>query len=652
MKVLIVDDNKNDRRILSKLLFSNKYEVSDAENGSAALKMIEQSKPDLIISDIMMPVMDGFTFLREIMKNPKTKDIPFVFYTASYTRDKDKELAKALGALLFITKPVEPRDLLNEIETALHDISTGMEKSVPPLIESDENYFKEYTSRLFNKLEDKIIELEQEIKMRKHSEDELGKAAQQWYTTFNALKDAVCILDINGSVLRGNKAMTELTGKNYNKLIGKFCHEVVHGTTEPIDNCPFVRMKKTHQRESLVLPAGNRCYQIVVDPIEDESRELKGAVHVMTDITERKQAENLLLESENRYRTIFENAGIPTVIIDEDLTISMVNREFVKQSGFSREEVEGKKAWKEFVTKESPENGHYECGFIDRNGMIRDHIINITKIPGTQKSVASLLDITERKKADEIRIQKERAEYISKTKSEFLETMSHELRTPLNAIIGFSEILQQGIAGPLNEKQEHFLENIHKSGRFLLTLITDILDLSQIESGKIGLVIEKVAVPEAINEIIEILRTKARENNVVLVVDISSQLDHIDADSQRFKHILFNLLSNAIKFSKPDGGTVTLHGQINGDFAQFSISDTGIGIKEENMDKLFVLFKQLDSGTTRRYGGAGLGLAITKHLVELHGGKIWVESRYNEGSTFTFSLPLKPPKKIIAKELI
>ncbi|MCE8425704.1 MAG: response regulator, partial [Candidatus Methanoperedens sp.] len=328
MKILIVDDNKNERIMLSKLFVSNKYEVSSAENGSVALEKVKESKPDVIISDVMMPVMDGFTFLRELKKDQDTKDIPLVFYTATYVGDKDKELAEAMGALKIITKPVEPKELLHEIQILGQELSTGVLKPTRPLIESEEEYLKKYTQRLFHKLQDKILELEQEIIMR-------------------------------------------------------------------------------------------------------------------------KQTESALIESENRYRTIFENAGNPTVIIEEDMTISMVNKEFEKQSGYSRNEVEGKRSWTEFMTKEDWEKipEHYECEFIARNGMKKDYIVNITMIPGTKKSVASLLDITERKKAEELRIQKERAEFINKAKAEFLSTMSHELKTPLNAIIGFSEIMQQGIAG-------------------------------------------------------------------------------------------------------------------------------------------------------------------------------------------------------------
>jgi signal transduction histidine kinase len=223
--------------------------------------------------------------------------------------------------------------------------------------------------------------------------------------------------------------------------------------------------------------------------------------------------------------------------------------------------------------------------------------------------------------------------------------MSHELRTPLNAIIGFSELLKRGATGRLNEKQEKFVGNIHVSGNHLLSLISDILDLSKVEAGKIELAPEEFPVGDAINDGLTLIKEKAMKHNVTVKVELDHELDFIEADKLRFKQILFNLLDNAVKFSKPEGGTVTIAAKREKDMARFSVSDTGIGMKEEDLKRVFREFEQLDSGISRKYGGTGLGLAITKKLVELHGGTITVESRYGEGSTFTFILPLKAKKK-------
>jgi len=247
-------------------------------------------------------------------------------------------------------------------------------------------------------------------------------------------------------------------------------------------------------------------------------------------------------------------------------------------------------------------------------------------------------DIIERKKAEETRLEKERLEYVSKAKSEFLSNMSHELRTPLNSIIGFSELMKQKKIGELNEKQERYMDNILTSSNFLLNLINDILDLSKVEAGKIELVREKISVPGTINEAITLIKEKAAKHNVLIEKEFDPDLDFIDADKQRFKQVLFNLLSNALKFSKKEGGTITVAAKKEGDMAQISVSDTGIGIKKEDIGKLFREFGQVSS---EKYEGTGLGLAISKKLVELHCGKIWAESKYGEGSIFTFLLPLE-----------
>ncbi len=245
-------------------------------------------------------------------------------------------------------------------------------------------------------------------------------------------------------------------------------------------------------------------------------------------------------------------------------------------------------------------------------------------------------------------------EQANKMKSEFLANMSHELRTPLNAIIGFAEVLRDKISGDLNEEQTEFVYDIHSSGLHLLQMINDILDLSKIEAGKLELQYETFSVPEAIEDVHTILKGLASKKRLELKTTMLTDVKNIEADRVKFKQILYNLLSNAIKFT-PENGKITVETCVTDDTLQVSVSDTGIGMKPEDQEKIFKEFWQADSSFSRKYEGTGLGLALTKRIVEMHGGNIWFESEYGKGSIFYFALPLNAtlraakPKEVAVK---
>ncbi len=256
-------------------------------------------------------------------------------------------------------------------------------------------------------------------------------------------------------------------------------------------------------------------------------------------------------------------------------------------------------------------------------------------------------DTAEKTDAPKIREENPQSEIkeIDRTQSEFFVIASHDLRTPLNSVIGFSELLKQGTAGKLSDKQERYVNNVLSSGKELLDLINDIIDVSMADAGKTDLVIEKISVQTTIDEILDFIKEIAAKNNIVLKIELDPALDFIEADKQRFEQVLFNLLSNAIKFGKTDGTTISIITKREGDMAKFSVIDTGIGIKEKDMGKLFKEFVQLNPNVSRKYRGSGLGLAISKKVVEQHKGKIWAESKYGEGSTFTFLLPIQAKRE-------
>jgi GAF domain-containing protein len=240
----------------------------------------------------------------------------------------------------------------------------------------------------------------------------------------------------------------------------------------------------------------------------------------------------------------------------------------------------------------------------------------------------------------EIQEKSAQLEVANKHKSDFLANMSHELRTPLNAIIGFSEVLTEKMFGEVNEKQLDYLKDIHESGKHLLSLINDILDLSKIEAGRMDLEVSSFNLPAAISNAMTLVRERAQRHGVQLGSEIDPQLAELNADERKFKQIMLNLLSNAVKFT-PDGGRVDVSARRYDGKVEVAVRDTGIGIAPEDQGKVFAEFVQVGRDHTRKAEGTGLGLALTKKFVELHGGAIRLESAPGKGSTFTFELPLR-----------
>ncbi len=234
---------------------------------------------------------------------------------------------------------------------------------------------------------------------------------------------------------------------------------------------------------------------------------------------------------------------------------------------------------------------------------------------------------------------------LNRHKSEFLANMSHELRTPLNAIIGFSEVMISGMAGPQSDKQREFCADIRDSGKHLLSLINDILDLSKVEAGRMELDVTRFDVPQALANACALVRGRAEGHAIQLETLIAENVGEFEGDERKFKQIVLNLLTNAIKFT-PEGGSVALAAQRSDGAYVFSVKDTGIGIAAEDQERVFEEFRQVGVDSARKAEGTGLGLSLTKRLVELHGGRISIESAPGHGSTFTFNLPISEPVKL------
>jgi signal transduction histidine kinase len=272
-----------------------------------------------------------------------------------------------------------------------------------------------------------------------------------------------------------------------------------------------------------------------------------------------------------------------------------------------------------------------------QTGSFAPEVVNLLQTFATQ----SVLAIQNARLFREIEDKSRQIEAANRHKSEFLANMSHELRTPLNAIIGFSEVLQERMFGELNEKQAEYTDDILSSGRHLLSLINEILDLSKVEAGRMELEVATFDLPLAIDNARTFVRERAVKHGINLDVTVDERLGEFVGDERKIKQILLNLLSNAVKFT-PEGGRIGINARQTDGAVEISVSDTGIGIAPEDQAKIFEEFRQVGGDYAHKKEGTGLGLTLAKKFVELHGGRIWVESEVGTGSTFTFTLPINP----------
>jgi GAF domain-containing protein len=277
------------------------------------------------------------------------------------------------------------------------------------------------------------------------------------------------------------------------------------------------------------------------------------------------------------------------------------------------------------------------CLGVTRNsaGVFPTETIDLLRTFATQSALA----IQNARLFREIEEKSRQLEVASQHKSEFLANMSHELRTPLNAIIGFSEVLGERMFGELNEKQDEYLKDIHASGAHLLSLINDILDLSKIEAGRMELELTDFHLPATLDNAMTLIRERAGRHGIALHMSVDARLDQVRADERKVRQVVLNLLSNAIKFT-PEGGNINVRAMPGDGVVEVSVSDTGVGVAAEDQEAIFEEFRQVGTAA-KKVEGTGLGLALSRKFVELHGGRIWVESQVGVGSTFTFTIPVR-----------
>ena len=555
---------------------------------------------------------------------------------------------------------------------------------------------------------------------------QLQFAKKEWEDTFDSIANPIFIHDREFRLIRANKAYQRISGMAFGDIIGRPYYEVFPKMKEPFKTCLNAIEAKGEKEAEVAVPSIGRIFNARSYPILDAKGNPVYSIHIMEDITEKRAVEKAIEESEQRFRALFDNATDGMLLADiENKKFCEGNKKISQTLGYSLEEIKTlgvldihpekelpyvidqfeRQSRKEFsVAKDIPVK--------KKDGSVFYADVNASPIilGGKTYLMGIFRDITERKEAqkrleeyserledmvkertkelenanqelqivnNELELRKREAEELrfqaevaNRAKTDFLANMSHELRTPLNSILGFSEILIDELYGKLNKEQREYINDIYTSGRHLLGLINDILDLSKVEAGKTELELSRFLLQDALHASMTMLKEKAMKHNINMMLDIEPDANiEIEADERRIKQIMFNLLSNAVRYS-PEGGIVrvsarkvrsselgvgslereriyselrTKYSELDADFIEISVADTGIGISKEDQQKLFQPFQQVGSYLTKKEEGTGLGLSLCKRFVELHSGRIWVESDTGKGARFSFTIPVNHP---------
>jgi len=521
-----------------------------------------------------------------------------------------------------------------------------------------------------------------DVTQEKAIEDELRQSEKRYRSLAETTSDWVWEVDTNMKYTYAGPKVHNILGYTPEEVIGRTPFEFMPAEEAELVRTAFTEFAAERRpfsgltRVNLHRDGSEVVMETSGAPIFGRDGEFSGFLGMDRDITARVAAESALRQSEERFRRVIEDSPLG-IRISCDNRIRYANKTYLEMFGYqSTEELDGQEIisqWAPEVREEVAGRLHLRSSGIEvpavyegvamRKDGSRFHAsvsISLIQFADEQLRLAFISDITERKQAEEellkyrehleeiikerteeLVIAKERAEAADHLKSVFLATMSHELRTPLNSVIGFSGVLQRGLPGPLNEEQKKQVAIIRASGDHLLELINDVLDISKIEAGQLQASIEPFNLREVIQKIARLIKPLAEKKDLRFEVEIANDVSSVTSDRRRVEQIILNLLSNAIKFT--DEGMVRVTSRRDGQDVAIAVIDTGVGIKPDDLRKLFKPFQQIDTGLDRKFEGTGLGLSICKKLLDLLGGRIAVQSEWGKGSTFSFTLPVDGP---------
>ena len=622
--ILIIDDSPDTISLISGLL-KHHYKIKTAINGEKGLKIAQSdSSIDLILLDVLMPGPSGFEVCEQLKADVKTSDIPIIFLTA-LSNIEDEQHGLELGAVDYISKPISPAILLARVKNHLKL------KTANDILKNNSN-----------------------------------QANVRLDLILNATAEGIYGIDIKGQcIFMNTSALTMLGYASQQDVLGKNNHQLFHyayadGSPYNLQQSPIYKTLQgdpslSSDTEVFWRKDGTSFpVQYQSHPIR-EHKKVIGCVVSFMDITERKKTEATL----TKLSMALEQSHSSVMITDLDAHIEYVNQAFVNNTGYSREEIIGQKPSLLKSGKTTPSTydamwmallaGKAWQGEVVNLNKQGEEFVELTWISPIRQADGIIThylgvkeDITERKQNERLLLAaKERAESLSKTKSQFLANMSHEIRTPMTAIIGFSELaLLKDMPADVNV----YLKNINTASNNLLVILNDILDLSKLEAGKMALNVTPFSLYDLQTSLHSLLIITAQSKNLSLSIDLASNVPaHFIGDSVRLRQVLINLLGNAIKFTQQGSVTLSIKLlQLDDQHARllFAVTDTGMGIPLEQQDKLFQPFSQVDDGFSRNFEGTGLGLVISQSIVQLMDSCIKLDSHADLGSCFSFELLL------------
>jgi PAS domain S-box-containing protein len=643
--IIVVEDETDARVTLCRTLEAAGYEVIGLRRGTDALGIIGRSRFNAVVTEIGLPDVSGLEILelaREI--NPDAAVIVMADHDGVGTAvDAVKH-----GAYGYFVKPVNPEELKTTVANAFKQQRLLIENR--RLVESLQR-----SNKLFSEANEK---LQNEITERKRAEEALRESQGFSSSLLESSPNPISVINPDTSVKYVNPAFEKLTGFTLDEIAGRkapypwWPEEQREEILAALKNHMAIggrRSDRNFQKKN-----GERFWVAINSaPVVYKGKIIYFLLNWL-DITKHREAEEL-------YQTLATSSPIGIYIV-QDRAFQFVSPQFQKLLGYSEEELLGMDSLipvhpedREMVREHAIRMlkgkypSPYAYRYVSKDGQTKWVMETVASIQyhGRRATLGNFLDITKRKQMEE-EIQKKNAqletqnrelEKASRAKSEFLARMSHELRTPLNVIIGFAELMLDRVPGEINEEQRQCLDDISTSGQHLLGLINDVLDLSKVEAGKMELRLTNIVLAEVVESLTSAMAPVLAQRNQSLDVDLEPGLPPVHADEGKLKEVFFNLISNSAKFT-PDGGELKIEAFRKGNWCQVSVSDNGIGIKKEDQEQLFEPFYQANNSVVGERKGTGLGLALVKQIVEMHGGRIWVESEFGKGSHFTFTLPL------------